>query len=84
VRVEAYNTSNGYAINARGQVTGQAVTARGVFHAFLSSPSRGIDPSIAVHVMLVSGKAINDEGWIVANGVDSRTDQTYAYLLSRQ
>jgi hypothetical protein len=43
-----------------------------------------IDPAIAAYVILDSGKAINDNGWIVANGVDSRTGKTHAYLLSKQ
>jgi hypothetical protein len=42
-----------------------------------------IDPAIAVYVSLISGKAINVDGWIVANGVDSRTGETHAYLLSK-
>jgi probable HAF family extracellular repeat protein len=98
-------TSKGYGINARGQVTGEAVTSGGVFHAdgqitgeavtadgvihaFLYT-KRGmrdlnsmIDPGIAAYVSLFSGKGIND-GWIVANGVDSRTGKTHAYLLSK-
>ena len=81
--------STGYAINASGQVAGEAVTASGVTHGFLY-PDRVmrdlnsmIDPAIAVYVMLDSGKAINDADWIVANGVDSRTGKTHAYLLSK-
>jgi probable HAF family extracellular repeat protein len=81
-------SSTGYAIDADGQVTGEAVTAGGVIHAFLYA-KRGmrdlnsmIDPGIAAYVTLFSGKGIND-GWIVANGVDSRTGQTHAYLLSK-
>jgi len=81
-------SSTGYAINADGQVTGEAVTAGGDIHAFLYT-KRGmrdlnsmIDPAIAAYVTLFSGKGIND-GWIVANGVDSRTGKTHAYLLSK-
>ena len=83
-------TSNGYDINARGQVTGEAVTAGGVLHAFLYANgvmrdlNSMIDPAIAVYVTLISGKGINDNGRIVANGVDSRTDETHAYLLSKR
>ena len=82
-------TSTGYAINASGQVTGVAVTANGQLHAFLYSNramrdlNSLIDPAIAVHVTLDSGKGINDNGRIVANGVDSRTGETHAYLLSK-
>jgi probable HAF family extracellular repeat protein len=81
-------SSKGCGINASGQVTGEAVTAGGVVHAFLyvnrvmRDLSSMIDPAIAVHVTLISGKGINDDGWIVANGVDSRTGETHAYLLS--
>jgi hypothetical protein len=42
-----------------------------------------IDPALAAHVILDSGKAINDDAWIIANGVDSRTGKTHAYLLSK-
>jgi probable HAF family extracellular repeat protein len=31
-------TSKAYGINSKGQVTGQAVTAGGVFHAFVYNP----------------------------------------------
>jgi probable HAF family extracellular repeat protein len=81
-------SSTGYAINTDGQVTGEAVTAGGVIHAFLYT-KRGmrdlnsmIDPAVAAYVTLLSGKGIN-KGWIVANGVDSRTGKTHAHLLSK-
>jgi probable HAF family extracellular repeat protein len=35
-------TSTGYAINASGQVTGEAVTAGGVGRAFLFTPGRTV------------------------------------------
>jgi probable HAF family extracellular repeat protein len=82
-------TSKGYGINASGQVTGEAVTAGGVFHAFLYANrvmrdlNSMIDPAIAAYVILFSGKGINDDGWIVANDIDSRTGKTHAYLLSK-
>jgi hypothetical protein len=41
-----------------------------------------IDPAMATYVTLFSGKGI-DAGWIVANGIDSRTGETHAYQLSR-
>jgi probable HAF family extracellular repeat protein len=81
-------SSTAYAINASGQVTGQAVTAGGAIHAFLYT-KRGmrdlnsmIDPAVAAYVILFSGKGMNG-GWIVANGVDSRTGKTHAYLLRK-
>ncbi len=83
-------SSTGYAINASGQVTGEAVTAGGTLHAFLYSNhvmrdlNSLIDPALVVYVTLDSGKAINDDAWIVANGVDSRSGKTHAYLLSKQ
>ena len=83
-------SSTGYAINASGQVTGVAVTAGGTLHAFLYSNhvmrdlNSLIDPALVVYVTLDSGKAINDDAWIVANGVDSRSGKTHAYLLSKQ
>ncbi len=82
-------SSTGYAINASGQVTGVAVTANGALHAFLYAKRQMrdlnsmINPTIAGYVTLDSGKGINDGGWIVANGVDSRTGETHAYLLSK-
>ena len=81
--------SKGNGINASGQVTGDAVTTNGALHAFLYAKrvmldlNSMIDPVIAAHVTLFSGKGINDDGWIVANGADSRTDMTHAYLLSK-
>jgi probable HAF family extracellular repeat protein len=35
-------TSKGYGINASGQVTGEAVIAGGVFHAFVFTPGGGM------------------------------------------
>jgi hypothetical protein len=36
---------------------------------------------LAVYVTLTEAVDINDNGWIVANGIDSRTGNTHAYLL---
>ena len=83
-------TSKGYGVNASGQVTGEAATAEGEFHAFLYANgvmrdlNSIIDSTTGVHVTLISGKGINDHGWIVANGIDSRTGDTHAYLLSKR
>jgi hypothetical protein len=41
-----------------------------------------IDSAIAVHVIMTWDKGINDDGLIVANGVDSRRGETHACLLS--
>jgi hypothetical protein len=42
-----------------------------------------IDPGnpLAAHVTLAEATAINDDNLIVANGVDSRTNEQHAYLL---
>jgi probable HAF family extracellular repeat protein len=84
-------SSDGYGINNFGQVTGTAMTAGGDDLAFLYSDgvmldlNSLIDPSspLAHYVQLLGGRAINDSGWIVANGVDLLTGNTHAYLLSR-
>jgi len=36
---------------------------------------------LAQYVTLTEAAAINDNGWIVADGIDSRTGDTNAYLL---
>jgi len=83
-------TSTGYGINGRGQITGDSITADGATHGFLYANgimrdlNSMIDPAIAAHVTLTSGKGINDDGWIVANGIDSRTGNTHVYLLREQ
>lgn len=80
-------TSTGYSINARGQITGVAVTADGERHAFLYANgvmhdlNYMIDTRIASQVTLTSGKGINDNGWIVATGVNSHTGRAHTYLL---
>jgi probable HAF family extracellular repeat protein len=82
-------TSTGYAIDARGQVTGESVTAGGVTHGFLYTDGKIldlnalIDRRTAAHVMLISGRGINDDGWIVARGTDSRSGEMHTYILSR-
>ncbi len=37
-----------------------------------------IDPTIAVYVTSFSGRGIDHDGWIVANGDDSRTGEIHA------
>jgi probable HAF family extracellular repeat protein len=84
--------SEGLAINDAGQVTGSTtvLTAPGlVLHAFIYSEgvmtdlNTLIDSSspLAPYVTLAEATGINDCGLIVANGVDSRTGHTHAYLL---
>jgi probable HAF family extracellular repeat protein len=81
--------SAGLAINSGGQVVGYSLTANSAQHAFVYSKSvmkdlnSLIEPGGALiqHVTLTEATAINDSGWIVAEGIDSRTGDNYAYLL---
>ena len=80
--------SKGEGINASGQVTGQAVIATNEEHAFLYTNGSMFDLNslisgnpLSLFVTLQEGTAINDSGWIVANGVDSRSGFSHAYLL---
>lgn len=82
--------SEGTAVNDTGDVTGYSYTGSYARHAFIYSGGTMrdlnglIDPSspLAPYVTLSEGRAIDDSGAIVANGVDSRTFQTHAYLLT--
>jgi probable HAF family extracellular repeat protein len=77
------------AINDRGQIVGQSETASVANHAALWDSSGNIidlnsriAPSLAIYVTLSSANAINNHGWIAANGTDSRSqNQQNAYLL---
>jgi probable HAF family extracellular repeat protein len=86
--LEPGTDGQGNAINDAGQITGYAFA--GGQHAIIS---RGtallnlnalIDPadSLQPYVWLREGRDINLSGQIVANGIDSRTGQTHAYLVS--
>jgi probable HAF family extracellular repeat protein len=74
-------------INAAGQIVGSADTSSGAPHATLWVGGRATDlnerlsPALRRHVVLIAAAAINGHGWIVADGVDSRTLETTAYLL---
>jgi probable HAF family extracellular repeat protein len=88
------SNSFSWAINAAGQVTGSADLATGDHrqHAFLwdngtlHDLNDLIDPEdpLKFHVIVEVGMAINDRGYIVATGFDSRatTFDSPAYLLS--
>ena len=74
--------SYAYGINADGQMVGVAQISSGALHAFLytggsmqdlNSLVKGLPPG----VVLSAAEAINDQGWIAANGSDG-----YAYLLN--
>ena len=82
--------SEAVAINASGQVTGYSLTADETFHTFLWDGSTLhdlnalIDPSdpLQPYVTLTTGADINDRGQILANGIDNRTGENHAYLVS--
>jgi probable HAF family extracellular repeat protein len=76
----------GYAINASGLIVGDGVN--GTSHAFIYNgitsdlnafvlPSDPLQP----YVTLTDARGINDNGLIVVNGIDSRTQAQHAYLL---
>jgi len=82
------NYSVGYAINSTGQVVGSSnSTGDSNSHAFfyngvmtdLNSLISSADP-LKPYVTLTSAAGINDSLLILANGVDSRTNLTHAYL----
>jgi probable HAF family extracellular repeat protein len=86
----AGGVSQATAINAGSQIVGWSVTDQfgAPQHAFLYSNGTMVDLNtldtsspIAGYVTLYRATGINDHGWIVANGVDSRTGATHAYLL---
>ena len=67
-------TSKGYGINARGQVTGEAVTPAGVFDAFQYAPGSGMTDLGTLGGGSSTGYAINASGQVTgvavtANGV---------------
>jgi probable HAF family extracellular repeat protein len=79
--------SVGYSINASGQVTGQSQIVNRDEHAFLYTSGAMTDLNALVRplastITLTKGYSINNNGLIVADGVDSRTGQTHAYLLT--
>jgi probable HAF family extracellular repeat protein len=79
-----------YSINASGRIVGDtAIAPSGMEHGFIYSNGKMIDLNTLVgsnpsakYVHLNHAGAINDKGWIVASGSDSRTGQEHAYLLT--
>lgn len=80
-----------YGLNNGGEVVGESSTTNdagsGAFlysNSTLKDLNAMVDPNspLAPFTTLQSARAINDNGWIVANGYDSRTTQTHAYLLT--
>jgi probable HAF family extracellular repeat protein len=83
------SNSYGEGINAGNQVTGSSdIPGDASTHAFLYSNGKMLDLNtldttspLAKYVTLTGAPGINDKGWIVANGVDSRTGKEHAYVL---
>jgi hypothetical protein len=82
--------SVGAALNAAEQVTEFASTADEALHAFLwdgitlqdlNALIDSADP-LQPFVTLEFGVDINDLGQVLANGIDSRTGESHAYLVS--
>lgn len=87
--------SHARGINDAGEIVGQSDalppgTNQGVQRAFLYQKGLMTDltsliapsDSLAAYVTLLEAVAINDSGWIAANGIDSR-DGSHGYLLKR-
>jgi len=81
--------STGYALNSNNQVVGSSdLAGSSTGHAFfynggindLNALVSSTDP-LKPYVTLTSAVGINDSMLIVANGVDSRTNQVHAYLF---
>ena len=87
----SYEESFGLGINASGQVTGYVSDGGGSpLDAFLYSNGKMSDlntldtsSALAQYVTLTAGTAINDNGWIVANGQNrlGPVQHNHAYLL---
>jgi probable HAF family extracellular repeat protein len=83
------SNSYGEGINAVNQVTGSSdIPGDTSTHAFLYSNGKMLDLNtldttspLAKYVTLTDAPGINDKGWIVVNGVDSRTGNEHAYVL---
>ncbi len=83
--------SEGNGINAAGDIVGDSSLAAGATnHAFLYRNRKMTDLNtlldsrspLAQFVTLTEGVGINDRGEIAANGTDSRTGESHAYLLT--
>jgi probable HAF family extracellular repeat protein len=85
----AGKNSTGYAINAGGQIVGSSdfggnTATHGFYYNGVMTDLNALigatDP-LQPYVTLTSGVGINDSLLILANGVDSRTNLTHAYLI---
>lgn len=82
--------SEGNGINAAGDIVGDSgLAGSAIEHAFLYRKRKMTDLNtlldshspLAQFVTLTEGVGINDRGEIAANGTDSRTGESHAYLL---
>jgi probable HAF family extracellular repeat protein len=81
------DNSSANAINDSGEIVGWADTSAGATHAFLYSHGVMVDlnseiGSATTIYSLTSAEAINDDGQIVANGVEIASGQYVALLLT--
>jgi probable HAF family extracellular repeat protein len=82
------NGSTPQAVNNQGQIVGSSWTATGN-HAFVITNGQIVDLNNAIvasspdkaFVTLEVAEDINDNGWILANGLDTRTHRRGTYLL---
>jgi probable HAF family extracellular repeat protein len=80
--------SQALAVNSSGEIVGSADTSGGAQHAALFAGGKVIDlnsalnRSLAPYITLMKATGVNESGWIVANGVDNRTGQDVAFLLT--
>jgi uncharacterized membrane protein len=89
---DGYKQQAAFAINNAGEVVGWDTTFFSGPSILFATLTRGqatyklnqlIDPAdpLARFVFLTSAFGINDSGWIVANGTDSRDQKDHVYLL---
>lgn len=88
----AFDRTVATSINNAGRIVGFSDTVidnTGVQHAFLVIDgvmydlNDLIDPMLSSFVTLISAAAINEAGWIAAQGFDNRVNETRLYLLKR-
>ena len=76
-------TSKGYGINASGQVTGEAVTAGGVLHAFLYTPGSGMSDLGTLGGGSSKGYGINASGQVTGEAVTAG-GMLHAFLYAKR
>jgi probable HAF family extracellular repeat protein len=82
-------SSEAFAINDSGQVTGWAATTDGAQHAALWNGTTATDLNIFLDASTVNAgwvltvaNGINDHGWIVGDAHNSKSGVTHAFLLA--